>query len=188
MCLYVISLTQYIHVHVFTRDERRKEERRKQGQQTNKAKQHVRVHVFMRDERRKEGRSKQGQTNNKAEQHSTPKAVTFPKKDELPHTCTCSIQYAACRVFDHVVSPSIISFYPKADKKDARSCSPSIASSSSSTPPTFPPPSGSHAVPAMRAGSNGPTHPLKPGRPASSMAAEMRYVLRQCTCMCIIIM
>ena len=34
--------------------------------------------------RRKEERSKQGQTNNKAEQHSTPKAVTFPKKNELP--------------------------------------------------------------------------------------------------------
>ena len=28
--------------------------------------------------RRKEERSKQGQTNNKAKQHSTPKAVTFP--------------------------------------------------------------------------------------------------------------
>ena len=34
--------------------------------------------------RRKEERSKQGQTNNKAEQHSTPKAVTFPKKNKLP--------------------------------------------------------------------------------------------------------
>ena len=33
--------------------------------------------------RRKEERSKQGQTN-KAKQHSTPKAVTFPKKNELP--------------------------------------------------------------------------------------------------------
>ena len=39
----------------------------------------------MRDERRKEERSKQGQTNNKAKQLSTPKAVTFPtKKNELP--------------------------------------------------------------------------------------------------------
>ena len=37
----------------------------------------------MRDERRKEERSKQDQTN-KAKQHSTPKAVTFPKKNELP--------------------------------------------------------------------------------------------------------
>ena len=35
----------------------------------------------MRDE--KEVRSKQGQTNNKAKQHSTPKAVSFPKKNEL---------------------------------------------------------------------------------------------------------
>ena len=34
--------------------------------------------------RRKEERSKQGQTNNKAKQHSTPKAVTFLKKNELP--------------------------------------------------------------------------------------------------------
>ena len=34
--------------------------------------------------RRKEERSKQGQTNNKAKQHSAPKAVTFPKKNELP--------------------------------------------------------------------------------------------------------
>ena len=34
--------------------------------------------------RRKEERSQQGQTNNKAKQHSTPKAVTFPDKTELP--------------------------------------------------------------------------------------------------------
>ena len=47
-----------------------------------KPSQRYNVHVLMRDE--KEGRSKQGQTNNKAEQHSTPKAVTFPKKNELP--------------------------------------------------------------------------------------------------------
>ena len=33
--------------------------------------------------RRKEERSKQGQTNNKAKQHNTPKIVTFPKKNEL---------------------------------------------------------------------------------------------------------
>ena len=30
-----------------------------------------------------EERSKQGQTKNKAKQHSTPKVVTFPKKNEL---------------------------------------------------------------------------------------------------------
>ena len=29
-------------------------------------------------------RSKQGQTSNKAKQHNTPKAVTFPKQNELP--------------------------------------------------------------------------------------------------------
>ena len=40
---------------------------------------HVNVHVLMRDE--KEGRSKQARS---AKQHSTPKAVTFPKKNELP--------------------------------------------------------------------------------------------------------
>ena len=40
------------------------------------------LHVLTRDE--KEARSKEGQTNNKAKQHSTPKAVTFPKKNELP--------------------------------------------------------------------------------------------------------
>ena len=40
------------------------------------------IHVLMRDE--KERRSKQGQINNKAKQHSTTKAVTFPKKNELP--------------------------------------------------------------------------------------------------------
>ena len=37
----------------------------------------------MRDEKEEEI-SKQGQTNYKAKQHSTPKAVTFPKKNELP--------------------------------------------------------------------------------------------------------
>ena len=45
------------------------------------------LHMYMliRDaEERKEERSKQGQINNKAKQHSTPKAVTFPKKNELP--------------------------------------------------------------------------------------------------------
>ena len=36
----------------------------------------------MRDE--KEERKKQGQQTNKAKQHSTPKAVTFPRKNELP--------------------------------------------------------------------------------------------------------
>ena len=39
---------------------------------------------MLEDKGRKEERSKQGQTNHKAKQHSTPKAVTFPKKNELP--------------------------------------------------------------------------------------------------------
>ena len=34
---------------------------------------------------RKEERSKQGQANNKAKQHGTPKAVTFPKKNVLQY-------------------------------------------------------------------------------------------------------
>ena len=42
---------------------------------------YIHVHVLMRDE--KEGGKQQGQTNNKVKQHSTPKAVTFPKKNEL---------------------------------------------------------------------------------------------------------
>ena len=60
---------------------------------------HAHTHVLMRGERRKEERSKQDQTNDKAKQRSTPKAVTFPKKNELPqvglepttlyYTCTC---------------------------------------------------------------------------------------------------
>ena len=41
---------------------------------------HVHVHVLMRDEKEEK---KEGQTN-KAKEHSTPKAVTFPKKKELP--------------------------------------------------------------------------------------------------------
>ena len=38
------------------------------------------THTLMRDEKEA---SKQGQINNNAKQHSTPKAVTFPKKNEL---------------------------------------------------------------------------------------------------------
>ena len=44
------------------------------------------MHVLMRDEkerRKKQARSNK-QTNNKAKQHSTPQAVTFHKKNELP--------------------------------------------------------------------------------------------------------
>ena len=44
---------------------------------------YVHVHVLMRDE--KEGRKKQARCNKQqGKQHSTPKAVTFPKKNELP--------------------------------------------------------------------------------------------------------
>ena len=38
---------------------------------------------------KKEERSKQGQTNNKAKQHNTTKAVTFPKKNELGKVQSC---------------------------------------------------------------------------------------------------
>ena len=78
----------HVHIHVLIRDE--KEGRNKQARsnkQQGKATQHTQgshVHVLMRDERRKEETSKQGQTTNKAKQYSTPKAVTFPKNNELP--------------------------------------------------------------------------------------------------------
>ena len=49
----------------------------------------------MRDERRKEERSKQDQTNNNTKKHSTSKAVTFPKKNELPQVELMYIQYAS---------------------------------------------------------------------------------------------
>ena len=42
---------------------------------------HVHVHVFNLEMRRKKEASKVKQTN-KAKQHSTPKAVTFPRKNE----------------------------------------------------------------------------------------------------------
>ena len=55
------------------------------------------VHVLIRDEKRKEDRSKQGQVNNKAKQHSTPKAVTFLKKNELPqYTLDKQAYYISC--------------------------------------------------------------------------------------------
>ena len=46
--------------------------------------------------RRKEERSKQRQANNKAKQHSTPKAVTFPKKNELPRVGLCRQMHSTC--------------------------------------------------------------------------------------------
>ena len=75
------------------------------------------VHVLMRDERRKEERSKQGQTDNKAKQHSTPKAVTFPKKNELPQV---GLEPTTLYMYIHVgvllgivvTIPSLPSFLP----------------------------------------------------------------------------
>ena len=40
------------------------------------------MYIYLRDEKKE--RSKQGQKHDKAKQHSTHKAVTFPKKNELP--------------------------------------------------------------------------------------------------------
>ena len=51
---------------------------------------------------RKKEASKVKQTTIKAKQHSTPKAVTFPKKNELPRSGTCT-----CRVYIHVYILSI---------------------------------------------------------------------------------
>ena len=61
MHMFIIILHVHVHVHV-----------------------HI-LHVLMRDE--KEGRKKQARSNKQQgnlKQHSTPKAVTFPKKNELP--------------------------------------------------------------------------------------------------------
>ena len=52
---------------------RRKKERRNEKEE-RKTKEEM---------RRKKEKSKEGQINNKAKQHSTPKAVTFSKKNEL---------------------------------------------------------------------------------------------------------
>ena len=54
--------------------------------------------------RRKEERSKQGQTNNKAKQHSTPKAVTFLKKNELPQV---GLQPTQCTMYSYMYILSI---------------------------------------------------------------------------------
>ena len=59
--------------------------------------------------RRKEERSKQGQINNKAKQHSTPKAVTFPKKKDLPRV---GIETTTLSTLDvHGVPPEAAHFY-----------------------------------------------------------------------------
>ena len=71
------------------------------------------IHVLMRDE--KEERKKQARSckqTNKAKQHSTPKAVTFPKKNELPRVelepttlrmYVCIIIIHACWIMGHYV-------------------------------------------------------------------------------------
>ena len=67
---------------------------------------YIHVHGLMRDERRKEGRSKQGQTN-KAKQHSTPKAGTFPKKNELPRVALVHV-HANCVAYIYIYVSIII--------------------------------------------------------------------------------
>ena len=69
---------------------------------------------LLRDERRKEERSKQGQTNNKAKQHNTLKAVTFPKKNELPQVhvvldlqaCTLAVALVPRSIYGRGKMPS----------------------------------------------------------------------------------
>ena len=91
-----------------------------QGQAYTACHSRNRLHVLMRDERRKEERGKQDQTYNKAKQHSTPKAVTLPKKNELPQvglepmtrTCIHCKEFKRCRTprrfnfFAHDTCPS----------------------------------------------------------------------------------
>ena len=77
---YTYMQFAYMDMYMLMRDA---EEISKQGQPNNNP------HVHVRDER---WRSKQDQTNNKAKQHSTPKAVTFPKKNELPRVRLVHVQ------------------------------------------------------------------------------------------------
>ena len=62
----------------------------------------------MRDE--KEKRSKQGQTNNKAKQHSTPKAVTFPKKNEHVGVLCCFALFVCLTLLASFFLPSHLSY------------------------------------------------------------------------------
>ena len=73
------------------------------------------IHVLMRDE--KEGRKKQARSNKqqgKAIQHSTPKAVTFPKKNELPRvgleptTCIYIYMYILIVVLGSQCKPTMV--------------------------------------------------------------------------------
>ena len=62
--------------------------------------------------RRKEEISKQGQTNDKARQDSTPKAVTFPEKNELPRVGlepTTHVYYISCTQL-HVHTQNVLAY------------------------------------------------------------------------------
>ena len=66
--------------------------------------------------RRKEEISKQGQTNDKAKQNSTPKAVTFPEKNELPRvglepTTHVHVYYISCtQLHVHVHTHNVLAY------------------------------------------------------------------------------
>ena len=80
LCLCMMH-TVYIHVHV-----------------------HVHVYIYMNERfRRKEERSKQGQTNNKAKQHSTTNAVTF-QMSCLPYSCIHACVHVHCTCIIYTMS------------------------------------------------------------------------------------
>ena len=67
------------------------------------------IHVLMRDEKEEKKEVSKVKQTNKAKQHSTPKAVTFPKKNELPrvgleHTTLYTYMYMklAVSLFENV--------------------------------------------------------------------------------------
>ena len=62
------------------------------------------IHVLMRDE-------KEDQTNNKAKQHSTPKAVTFPKKNESIWFYSCSAQHYWQKNYTCAVATTVCGTY-----------------------------------------------------------------------------
>ena len=67
----------------------------------------MRTHIHVNERCRwKEERSKQGHTNNKAKQHNTPKAVTFPNKNELPRVgLEPTTLYTLDRVLYQLIQP-----------------------------------------------------------------------------------
>ena len=64
---------------------------------------YVYMYMLMRDERRKEERSKHGQTNSKVKQ--TNKAVTFPRKNELPRV---GLEPMTLYTLDSSVLPTVL--------------------------------------------------------------------------------